>query len=140
MAAFTFPLAVKLRLAGEGHYALSREDEVRCRAVDALLTQTDWAADNGSSMTTKWQCIIREQNHAASIAAAVKRYEADLKYALESPIERALDRARYQGSRPLLAVLLASRGTPSTWQLRPILTAILFGRDTRDKAVNIGFG
>lgn len=79
MAAFTFPLAVKLRLAGEGHYTLSREDEVRCRAVDALLTQTDWAAENGSSITTKWQCIIREQKREARIAAAVKRFEADLK-------------------------------------------------------------
>src|SRR5262249_61979565 len=39
---------------------------------------------------------------------------SDLKYALESPTERALARARYQGPRPLPAVLLASRGrTPS---------------------------
>src|ERR1035441_10165485 len=38
----------------------------------------------------------------------------DLKYALESPTHRAVDRARYQGPRPLPAVLLASRGrTPS---------------------------
>ena len=38
----------------------------------------------------------------------------DLKYALESPTVRALVRARGQGPRPLLAVLLARRGeTPS---------------------------
>jgi hypothetical protein len=79
MAAFTLPLTVKLRLADEGHYALSREDEVRCRAVDALLAQTDWAAENGSSMNTKWQSIIREQKREASIAAAARRFEADLK-------------------------------------------------------------
>ena len=39
---------------------------------------------------------------------------SDLKYALESPTERALARARYQGPRWLPAVLLANRGrTPS---------------------------
>jgi hypothetical protein len=39
---------------------------------------------------------------------------SDLKYALESPTERALARARYQGPRPLPAVWLASCGrTPS---------------------------
>ena len=40
---------------------------------------------------------------------------SDLKYALESPTERALARARYQGPSPLPAVLLANRGrTPSS--------------------------
>src|ERR1039458_897051 len=40
---------------------------------------------------------------------------SDLKYALESPTDRALAFARYQGPRPLPAVLLASRGsTPSS--------------------------
>src|SRR5713226_894390 len=39
---------------------------------------------------------------------------SDLKYALESPTDRALARARYQGPRPLPAVLRASRSrTPS---------------------------
>ena len=79
MAAFTRPLTIKLRLAGEGHYTLSREDEVRCRAVDALLTQTDWEAGNGSSMNTNWQSTIREQKREVRLAAAVKRFEADLK-------------------------------------------------------------
>src|SRR5262249_45276590 len=35
---------------------------------------------------------------------------SDLKYALESPTERALARARYQGPSPLPAVLRARRG------------------------------
>src|SRR5216683_2643242 len=40
---------------------------------------------------------------------------SDLKYALESPTERALAFARYQGPSPLPAVLLASRErTPSS--------------------------
>ncbi len=61
MAAFVFPLAVKLSLANEGLYLLSREDKIRCRSVDALLSQTDWANEQGSSMHTHWQSIIREQ-------------------------------------------------------------------------------
>jgi hypothetical protein len=79
MAAFTLPLVVKLRHASEGHYALSREGEARCRAVDALLTQTDWAAENGSSMRTKWQSIIRDQKGEACVAAAAKRFQASVK-------------------------------------------------------------
>ena len=40
---------------------------------------------------------------------------SDLKYALESPTDRALARARYQGPRPLPAVLRASGSrTPSS--------------------------
>ena len=40
---------------------------------------------------------------------------SDLKWALESPTERALAFARYQGPSPLPAVLLANRGrTPSS--------------------------
>ena len=40
---------------------------------------------------------------------------SDLKYALESPTDKALAFARYQGPSPLPAVLLASRGrTPSS--------------------------
>jgi len=40
---------------------------------------------------------------------------SDLKYALESPTDRAFAFARYQGPSPLPAVLLASRGrTPSS--------------------------
>jgi len=78
MAAFVFPLAVKLGLAQEGHYSLSREDEIRCRAIDALLSQTDWAHENGSSMNTKWQGIIREQKRDVRITAAIRKAMVDL--------------------------------------------------------------
>ena len=78
MAAFTFPLAVKLRLVTEGHYALSREDEVRCRAVDVLLTQTDWVPENSSGMKTRWQSIIGEQKREVRIAAACRKLETAL--------------------------------------------------------------
>jgi hypothetical protein len=76
MAAFVFPLVVKLRLAEEGHYSLSREDEIRCRAVDALLSQTDWASGGGSGMNTRWCSIIRERKRDVRISAAVKRAAA----------------------------------------------------------------
>jgi len=73
MAAVVFPLAVKLSLANEGLYLLSREDRVRCRAVDALLSQTDWADEKGSSMHTHWQCIIREQRREVRLTEAVEK-------------------------------------------------------------------
>ena len=79
MASFVFPLVVKLRLVQEGHYSLSRGDEIRCRAVDALMSQTDWANEQGSSMQTQWQSIIREQKRDVRISAAVKKAVADLK-------------------------------------------------------------
>ena len=45
---------------------------------------------------------------------------SDLKYALESPVERALLRARYHGPRPLPAVFLAAHSeNPAESWLRP---------------------
>jgi hypothetical protein len=79
MAAFVFPLVVKLGLVKEGYYSLSRDDEIRCRAVDALLSKPDWADENGSSMNTNWQIIIREQRRDVRISAAVEKAMADLK-------------------------------------------------------------
>jgi transaldolase len=65
-------------LVWKSRYSLSREDEIRCRAVDALLSHTDWANEKGSSMNTQWQSIIREQKNEVRIAAAVEKAVADL--------------------------------------------------------------
>ena len=78
MAALVFPLVVKLHLARDGYYSLSRQDEIRCRAVDSLLSRADWANENGSSMNTQWQTIIREEKKEVRIAAAVKKAISDL--------------------------------------------------------------
>jgi hypothetical protein len=91
IAAFVFPLAVKLGLAQEQHYSLSREDEIRCRAVDALLSQTNWANEDGSSMNTKWQGIIREQKRDVRITAAVRKAVADLEAkGIVNPLEKGI--------------------------------------------------
>jgi hypothetical protein len=70
---------LKLQLAQEGHYSLSREDETRCLSVDTLLAQAHWANESGSSMNTTWQSIIRAQKREVRVAAAVKKAVADLK-------------------------------------------------------------
>jgi hypothetical protein len=78
MAAFVFPLIVKLGLQREAHYVLSREDEIRCCSVDALLARTDWGRENGSSMNTVWRSTIGERRRETRVAAAVKKAVADL--------------------------------------------------------------
>jgi hypothetical protein len=78
MAAFVFPLVVKLHLVQEGHYSLSPEDEAHCRAVDALLSQAHWATGS-SSMRSKWQSMIRAQKQEVRLTAAVEKALADLK-------------------------------------------------------------
>lgn len=42
IAAFAFPLAVKLLLQKEGSYKLSSGDKTRCTSVDKLLTADHW--------------------------------------------------------------------------------------------------
>ena len=42
MAAYVFPLAVKLLLEREGHYVLTDTDRGRCWAVDQLLALAQW--------------------------------------------------------------------------------------------------
>lgn len=42
MGAWVFPLAVKLKLAAEGHYVLTLADRGRCLSIDRLLIETDW--------------------------------------------------------------------------------------------------
>jgi len=57
--AFAFPLVVKLCLAGENRYKLTKEDEGHCISVDFLLKEKDWhlksESDNNQS---KWQEVI----------------------------------------------------------------------------------
>ena len=48
MAAYVFPLAVKLLLEREGHYALTDTDLVGCRAVDQLLASSRWVEEEVS--------------------------------------------------------------------------------------------
>jgi hypothetical protein len=75
IAAFAFPLTVKLCLKQEGHYTLSDEDEVQCHALDLLLAATDWREFQESN-TTVWQEQLNKARHESTVAKAVAAYRA----------------------------------------------------------------
>ena len=58
MAAYVFPLAVKLLLEREGHYALTDTDRVGCRVVDQLLASARWVEEEaGRGAKESWTGI-----------------------------------------------------------------------------------
>ena len=58
MAAYVFPLAVKLLLEREGHYALTDIDRGGCLAVDQLLAWAQWVEDEaGRESQESWTSI-----------------------------------------------------------------------------------
>src|SRR4051794_28768112 len=54
--------------------------------------------------------IRRFEKVTSALPRTTMEVPSDLRYAFESPTDRALAFARYQGPSPLPAVLLASRG------------------------------
>lgn len=59
MAAWVFPLAVKLLLQRDGHYTFSDTDTIHCLTVDKLLAVTGWAGETeGASWLSKWHEIV----------------------------------------------------------------------------------
>jgi len=63
MAAWVFPLAVKLLLQRDGHYTFSDQDQDRALAVDKLLAVADWGErTNGGTDPQKWQDIVRSDD------------------------------------------------------------------------------
>jgi hypothetical protein len=73
MAAWVFPLAVKLLLHGDGHYALSDADNVRCLTVDTLLATTDWAEED-RILGTRWHKIVSETTRKHEIDLVIGRF------------------------------------------------------------------
>ena len=70
MAAFVFPLAVKLLLSREGHYSVSSVDQARCGAIDKLLAATAWDTEpEGDGTGSAW--------HSFFIAEAVQGHELE---------------------------------------------------------------
>jgi hypothetical protein len=57
IAAFVFPLVVKLLLEREGFYELSTYDAVRCKAVDKLLAIDRWAGHD-DECASRWDEVI----------------------------------------------------------------------------------
>lgn len=59
MAAWVFPLVVKLLLEGEGHHTLADEDRARCTVVDELLGLKDWAEETEAGYgPTVWKLTV----------------------------------------------------------------------------------
>jgi hypothetical protein len=80
VAAFVFPLAVKLLLMREGHPTLTEDEAVRCQSIDKLLAATEWHAVVGHhSDATTWRTILdacrRDIDARGAVAAAVQEYE-----------------------------------------------------------------
>lgn len=80
MAAYVFPLAVKLLLVKDGHYSLTEEDSVRCRAMDKLLASTQWTQNDvvGVGDDESWAAVTarvrRDLNWERAWASVRKRY------------------------------------------------------------------
>jgi hypothetical protein len=65
MAAFVFPLLVKVLLASEGHYTLTQTDIAHCHAVDPILASPRWegpAVDEDGDITSDsvWLHHVKE--------------------------------------------------------------------------------
>jgi len=59
MAAWAFPIAVKLLLQRDGHYSFSEDDTCRCLAVDKLLAATAWGEEiEGGTGPHRWHEIV----------------------------------------------------------------------------------
>jgi hypothetical protein len=78
VAAFTFPLAVKLGLREEGHYELTRDDEARCTALDPLLARTGWGEIETPNATV-WQARLMEASRKLALDRAVSLYEDSMR-------------------------------------------------------------
>ena len=79
MAAWVFPLAVKLLLERDGYYNCSDHDKIRCLAVDKLLAETNWwEKTDGGLGSHKWQDIVsstaREYNVEQIKEQVLKQY------------------------------------------------------------------
>lgn len=61
MAAWVFPLAVKLLLQQGGHYRLTDKDTSRCLSIDNLLGVVGWAENEGSS--SRWHSVVSRTEH-----------------------------------------------------------------------------
>lgn len=70
IAAFVYPLAIKLMLAATGHYALSDDEEVACEVLDQLL-DSHW----GSSWKRRpeWPSILSRAQSRRQMELVVKR-------------------------------------------------------------------
>jgi len=60
MAAFVFPLIVKILIAKESKHTLAKDDEVRMGAIDILLNTQDWFKLDPATGISTWQKTISD--------------------------------------------------------------------------------
>jgi hypothetical protein len=75
MAAFTFPLAVKLLLARERHYGLTSDDTGKCKAIDLLLIADHWNRADGESCP-KWAELVEKSKDDVRLVVAMEGMQA----------------------------------------------------------------
>ena len=64
MGAYIYPLATKLLLQEEKHYVLTDRDKIACKAIDILLSKTDWPDDvDEQNNHSIWQEGVSEAGH-----------------------------------------------------------------------------
>ncbi len=76
MAAWVFPLVVKLLLRGEGHYELTEDDTVRCLAVDKLLSITGWDEEPNDE-PYRWREVVSETSSNYGFDRIMERIERE---------------------------------------------------------------
>jgi hypothetical protein len=80
MAAFLFPVIVKVLLSKEGYYQLTEDDEGALRAIDKLLIVNRWGQRVGShSNATAWQETFRKSIHNLAMHRAIEKGIAELR-------------------------------------------------------------
>lgn len=78
MAAHVFPLAVKLMLEKEGHYAPTDEDRAACLATDLLLVETQWVEDrDGRDTGHSWHEVINKTTSSVRFDKIWEKYKKE---------------------------------------------------------------
>jgi hypothetical protein len=76
MAAYVFPLVVKILLAREGHYALTDDDRDRLVATDKLLAVAGWDDEDEEGEPMRWQVVMTEVRLARQRARLMEKLKA----------------------------------------------------------------
>ena len=75
MAAWVFPLVVKLLLGRDGHYLLSDDDKCHCLAVDKLLAATHWGeAIEGGTGPHRWHDIVFSTSRDYNFDSTMRKF------------------------------------------------------------------
>lgn len=76
LAAFIYPLTVKLRLAAEGRYQLTVREQGACDAIDKLL-DSDWG--NGWRRPPEWSSVLSMSEGSRELTDIIERAIAESK-------------------------------------------------------------